>query len=569
MESIFTVRALLPQNCFMVSLDLRDAYLHVPIAEGSQEFLRLAIDLGTSVVHLQFQALPFGLSSSPRVFTKVLAEPIAFLRLQGVGIIAYLDDLLLFAASPEQVSRDLELTKKTLMDLGWLLNLEKSSLIPSQRIPYLGYTLDSTLLRVFLPLEKALKLEKSVSALQGSHQVSIRFLMSTLGLLTSTLPAVQWAGIHFRALQAFVLRIWDHSSEHLDVLVQVPSQVKRSLWWWRKITNLSQGRLWHIRSPLIVTTDASGRGWGAHLGVLPAQGVWEVAELKHSSNWKELRAIGLALIFFQERLRGHHVQVRSDNASAVAYVNKQGGTRCVALSAITTRIFRWAETNTLSLSAVFLRGIENSTADFLSRSQLREDEWSLNQEVFHLLVKRWGSPEIDLFASRENAKTHWFFLSGQGRGSKRDRCPIPELAIRDLLRLPTPSSSTTGPEKISAGEHLTYPCGTPLAQEGLVFGSQATDHRTPSFSSSSRGSPLAGSSSMPTGTQVEPCGVVTEESLLRSRGFSDKLTATLLNSRKKETRSIYRKVWLRFNTWCQEFSFPTQSHKSVSPVRSG
>ncbi|XP_040179758.1 uncharacterized protein LOC120913681 [Rana temporaria] len=155
------------------------------------------------------------------------------------------------------------------------------------------------------------------------------------------------------------------------------------------------------------------------------------------------------------------------------------------------------------------------------------------------------------------------FLSGQGRGSKRDRCPIPELALRDLLRLPTPSSSATGPEKISAGEHLTYPCGTPLAQEGLVFGSQATDHRTPSFSSSSRGSPLAGSSTVPSGTQMEPRGVVTEESLLRSKGFSDKLTATLLDSRKKETRSIYRKVWIRFNTWCQEFSFPTQSHKSV------
>ncbi|XP_040203676.1 uncharacterized protein LOC120935688 [Rana temporaria] len=305
---------------------------------------------------------------------------------------------------------------------------------------------------------------------------------------------------------------------------------------------------------------ASGRGWGAHLGVLPAQGVWEVAELKHSSNWKELRAIGLALIFFQERLRGHHVQVRSDNASAVAYVNKQGGTRCVALSAITTRIFRWAETNTLSLSAVFLRGIENSTADFLSRSQLREDEWSLNQEVFHLLVKRWGSPEMDLFVSRENAKTHWFFSRGRGEGARGIDAlsqswrfgicyafPPPALLPLVLRKFQLENTSLIlvaphWPKRawFSVLKQLTTepPLFLPLREDLL-----------------SQGPVLC--------TQVEPCGVVTEESLLRSRGFSDKLTATLLNSRKKETRSIYRKVWLCFNTWCQEFSFPAQNHKSV------
>lgn len=43
----------------MASLDLKDAYLHVPIAQSSQKFLRLAVNLGKSVWHLQFRALPF------------------------------------------------------------------------------------------------------------------------------------------------------------------------------------------------------------------------------------------------------------------------------------------------------------------------------------------------------------------------------------------------------------------------------------------------------------------------------------------------------------------------------
>lgn len=54
MESIFTFRALLPQNCYMVSLDLRDAYLHVYIAEAFQKFLSLAVNIDGETIHLQF-----------------------------------------------------------------------------------------------------------------------------------------------------------------------------------------------------------------------------------------------------------------------------------------------------------------------------------------------------------------------------------------------------------------------------------------------------------------------------------------------------------------------------------
>lgn len=52
-------------DCYMVSIELRDAYLHIPIAEGSQKFLRLAVRSGEETFHLQFRALTFGLSSSP------------------------------------------------------------------------------------------------------------------------------------------------------------------------------------------------------------------------------------------------------------------------------------------------------------------------------------------------------------------------------------------------------------------------------------------------------------------------------------------------------------------------
>ena len=52
---------------WFTTVDLRDAYFHVPIAPRHQHFLRFAF----RGRHFQFRVLPFGLSLSPRVFTRV------------------------------------------------------------------------------------------------------------------------------------------------------------------------------------------------------------------------------------------------------------------------------------------------------------------------------------------------------------------------------------------------------------------------------------------------------------------------------------------------------------------
>ncbi|CAJ0932788.1 unnamed protein product, partial [Ranitomeya imitator] len=57
----------------------------------SLRFLRFAI----LEDHFQFTALPFGLATAPRVFTKVMAAVMAILHSRGVVVLPYLDDLLI------------------------------------------------------------------------------------------------------------------------------------------------------------------------------------------------------------------------------------------------------------------------------------------------------------------------------------------------------------------------------------------------------------------------------------------------------------------------------------------
>src|SRR4029434_5523495 len=87
------VQFIMPNDWF-VTIDLKDAYFHVPIHHRHRRYLRFAF----GGIAYQFNALPFGLALAPRVFTKCVVAAIAPLRLRGLRVYNYLDDGLL--ASP-------------------------------------------------------------------------------------------------------------------------------------------------------------------------------------------------------------------------------------------------------------------------------------------------------------------------------------------------------------------------------------------------------------------------------------------------------------------------------------
>lgn len=122
MESLLTIQQSVHLGDWLVSIDLKDAYFHVPVAADFQKFLRFAV----GDQHLQFTCLPFGLTTSPRVFSKVLLAVVALLRVKGVRLHHYLDDLLLLAQDKGQLLKHRSLVISTLQEFGWLLNLEKS-----------------------------------------------------------------------------------------------------------------------------------------------------------------------------------------------------------------------------------------------------------------------------------------------------------------------------------------------------------------------------------------------------------------------------------------------------------
>ncbi len=69
METSWAIIKAVSPGDWSVSIDLTDAYFHVPINLEHQHFLRFAV---SPTEAYQFRALPFGLSSAPRIFTMIL-----------------------------------------------------------------------------------------------------------------------------------------------------------------------------------------------------------------------------------------------------------------------------------------------------------------------------------------------------------------------------------------------------------------------------------------------------------------------------------------------------------------
>jgi hypothetical protein len=138
MENLAVVMKAQINHKWATSLDLKDAYLHVPIFRSHQKWLRFHI-AGQAYA---FRCLPFGLSTAPRVFTRIVKEVGAFLRRGGVQIFMYLDDWLILAPSQEQAIKDTSHVIKTIERLGFIINKKKSHLEPSRTPIFLGARLD-------------------------------------------------------------------------------------------------------------------------------------------------------------------------------------------------------------------------------------------------------------------------------------------------------------------------------------------------------------------------------------------------------------------------------------------
>ncbi|CAC5394903.1 unnamed protein product [Mytilus coruscus] len=88
--------------------------------------------------------LAFGLLSAPYLFTKCLRPIVKYWRENGVDIVLYLDDGLGMGKNKQEASECSSFVKTSLLEAGFLINMDKSIFEPVQCSEWLGLVWDSS-----------------------------------------------------------------------------------------------------------------------------------------------------------------------------------------------------------------------------------------------------------------------------------------------------------------------------------------------------------------------------------------------------------------------------------------
>ena len=153
---------------------------------------------------------------------------------------------------------------------------------------------------------------------------------------------------------------------------------------------------------LEIVSDASSIGWGAASGVESIGGSWREDERSCHINYLELLAAYFGLKSFANKVTNCHILLRIDNTTAIAYINRMGGVQYPHPNEIARRIWTWCEKRQIFLFASDIASFKNIETDTESRNI--DIEWELHSTAFNTIVSKFGEPEMDIFASRTNAK---------------------------------------------------------------------------------------------------------------------------------------------------------------------
>ena len=487
---------------------------------------------------------------------------------RGIRIHQYLDDWLLRAPSPEICLQHTQTLLALCRQLGWVVNMTKSELVPKQVFNFVGYQFDLITGRVLPTQDWWETLQGKLKFMKDHHQCTVRQFMSLIGLLTATEKQVCAGRLHMRPIQWHLKKHW-HVPEVLEKVIPVPQSLHPHLDWWLDEANVLKGQPLHpLQHAVQLFTDASNEGWGAHLGDFTARGVWSPLEGRLHINFLEMKAVLLALRQLEHLCKDQIVLVATDNTTVVSYINKQGGMRSGSLCALLWRLLSWCHHRGITLRARHIPGRLNVIADKLSRhNQVIQTEWSLSPQVFSQLCSRWPPPLVDLFATRFNHKLPWFVSQVPDQAAWA--VDALSLSWEHLNAYAFPPVSLL-PQVVSKirdqGCHRMILIAPGWPNMPWFWDLVDLSVQIPFTLPLTRDlvtQPFNGASS-PEPSESQSSCLAPRSSTIRKHGFSEEVAARIEAPQRGSTRAVYKSKWTIFVKWCKsnkvDFRSPSVNH---------
>ena len=231
--------------------------------------------------------------------------------------------------------------------------------------------------------------------------MSARALSRLLTKMNAANQVIPPAPLFYRHLQMDLAEALRASNQDYESTLTLGSDSKEELIWWdNQMINWNGKTILSVEPDMVIESDASNIGWGASCQQTSTSGPWSAQEETWHINCLELLVATLAVKTFVKNKRHLAVLLKTDSATAVVYINNQGGTASKNLVALTRDLWMWCLERNIHIEAQHLPGELNCIADWESRHMKDRSDWKLDRQTFVRINRRYGPLEVDLFASR-------------------------------------------------------------------------------------------------------------------------------------------------------------------------
>ena len=447
-EDTEVARDVFQKGDHVFTYDLKSAYHQISIFPEHKTYLGFSWVIDGKVRYFVYNVLPFGLSTSGFIFSKVTRHFVKHVRSKGHKAVMYLDDGLAGASDHEEAAYLSSFIKQELDSFGFLLAHEKCDWDPKQVTCWLGFEWDFSHGRLKVSADRMNRITTVLHDIlirvdKGQDLFSAKLIASFVGQIISCKSVF---GNLVRLKTRFLYFCVETRASWFSRIKLAQDAISDLRFWCESVQSLNEGGT-DFKSVSMsdifdfeLFSDASDSGYGGYViqpndnsefqtvsgasgqqgqrqisqtgsghdleEVQTVSGVWSRLETEKSSTWRELDSVYRVIHSKSDDLSNSIVKVVSDNKN-VSHI-LQVGSKKPDLQDIAVNIHEVCEQNRISIQPAWVPRHQNKVADSLSRVA-DKDDWGLNKEVFLILQKHFGTYDIDFFATHYNTKCRTFY----------------------------------------------------------------------------------------------------------------------------------------------------------------
>ena len=314
-----------------------------------------------------------GASSSCAIFEKfsTAIEWIIQQKCPNATILHVLDDFLFIAKSKSDCQKALDIFLEICMDIGVPIAPDKT-FSPTHKLTFLGIDLDTTNMISSIPSDKIDKFMGILDEFLASKSVTLRKLQSLTGMLNFTCSVICPAKTFSRRLYNLTIGV---SKPYYKI--KLNRQVKEDLRVWKTFLESYNRQtffldhIWQDANTLQLHTDASTTiGFGAVFQNKWFYGGWDQKCKDFHITLLELYPICIALHIWGPLLANKSIKLFTDNI-AVVYIINNFSSKDANIMILLRHLVLTCMRNNILIKALHIRGVDNTTSDLLSRSQVQ------------------------------------------------------------------------------------------------------------------------------------------------------------------------------------------------------